>query len=412
MSRIYCLRSVSDADVLSGTAALAATSRCVEVDLIIHLAEVDRRKLYAEQACSSLFTYCTERLRFSEAAAYLRIRAARASLLYPLILDMLGDAQLHLSGIALLVPHLTSDNHASVLARAAGKSKREIESLVAELAPKPDVPTSLRKLPKRRRAKQPTAQLFPAAAPTEVPARAAAPAISPPTLLQPIAPTRYKLQLTASEALHDKLLRLRALMRHQVADGDFAQLIEIAVTDKIERLEASQLGAVKAPRAKPTADDAKPSSRHIPAAVRRAVRARDDDRCAFVDDQGRRCTEREGLQFHHVIAYGKGGGHHVDNIQQTCRTHNVYFAEQDYGAAMMSRYKCPPRAEEPAVAYGDHGCKPKVGGAGGGGQQRALTGPRPPQPVVPAHTFTRPPEWAQDGRRVMGGPQQSRSPTA
>jgi hypothetical protein len=40
------------------------------------------------------------------------------------------------------VPHLTAENHCEVLAQAAGKSKRDIEELVARLSPQPPVPDS------------------------------------------------------------------------------------------------------------------------------------------------------------------------------------------------------------------------------------------------------------------------------
>src|SRR5262249_50065463 len=99
---------------------------------------------YAREAAPSMFIYCTEELHLSEAEAYLRITVARAAREHPVLLDMLRDGRLHLSGIAKLVPHLTLENRAAVLARAAHLSKREIEALIAELAPKPDVPTTVR----------------------------------------------------------------------------------------------------------------------------------------------------------------------------------------------------------------------------------------------------------------------------
>jgi hypothetical protein len=63
---------------------------------------------------------------------------------------MLADGRLHLSGIEKLAPHLTDENYEAVLARATHQSKRRIEEPVAELAPKPDVRPSIRKLPNRR----------------------------------------------------------------------------------------------------------------------------------------------------------------------------------------------------------------------------------------------------------------------
>ena len=64
---------------------------------------------------------------------------------------MLRDGRLHLTGMALLVPLLTPLNRDAILARATHRSKREIEQLVAELQPRPDVPSGMRKLPDKRR---------------------------------------------------------------------------------------------------------------------------------------------------------------------------------------------------------------------------------------------------------------------
>ena len=61
-----------------------------------------------------MFAYCTERLHLSEAEAYLRIAAARASREHPILLTMLADGRLHLTAIAKLAPHLTPDNREAV----------------------------------------------------------------------------------------------------------------------------------------------------------------------------------------------------------------------------------------------------------------------------------------------------------
>jgi len=147
MSRQRPLRSITDDDLLSSLADLVRQSRRVEAPLVAHIAEVEARRLYARFACTSMFKYCTDVLHLSESEAYYRIAVARATLEHPVLLEMLTDGRLHLSGIASLASHLTPENRDAVLARAAHKSKREIEELIAELAPRPDVPSVMRKLP-------------------------------------------------------------------------------------------------------------------------------------------------------------------------------------------------------------------------------------------------------------------------
>src|SRR5262245_29497255 len=144
------LRSVPDDELLHRLGTLVHQSRAVEHDLVTHIAEVDARKLYARAASSSMHAYCTDVLYLSGAEAYLRIAAARASLKHPVLLTMLADGRLHLTAVGLLAPHLTEKNRDELLARATHQPKRRILKLIAEVAPRPDVPSVIRKLPERR----------------------------------------------------------------------------------------------------------------------------------------------------------------------------------------------------------------------------------------------------------------------
>jgi hypothetical protein len=107
------LRTVPDEELLRRLAELVSRSRRVEGDLIAHIGEVDERRLYARQAFPSMFAYCTECLHLSEAEAYRRITVARAARRHPVMLDMLQDGRLHLSGLARLVPLLTAETATS-----------------------------------------------------------------------------------------------------------------------------------------------------------------------------------------------------------------------------------------------------------------------------------------------------------
>ena len=165
---------LSNEDLLQRVRFLAGRERDATVELVAHLAELDTRKLHLAQGYSSLFGYCTEALHLAEHAAYNRIEAARVSRRFPVVLDRLADGSLNLSTVRLLAPHLTPQNHLSVLAEARRKSKREVEALVAQLCPRPDVSASIRKLPPPRWTSFAPVTL---AAPAAAPAPAAALAV-------------------------------------------------------------------------------------------------------------------------------------------------------------------------------------------------------------------------------------------
>jgi len=358
------LPALSDEELMRRLHDLAGRSRRVEADLVAHIGEVDARRLWAREAVSSMFRYCTERLHLSEDAAYRRIEVARAARRHPRLLDFLRDGRLHLTGLSLLARHLTAENRDGLLERATHQPKRRIEELIAELSPKPDVPATVRKLPER--ALEPASppgsatstvpvpsadgakervvgslQLVPGRVtvgntPRQVAPVDARPAASRPTVV-PLAPARYKVQFTASAALRDKLERLQALMRNAEPGVDLATAIETAVTEKLERLEARRFAKTNRPRKNLAKATVIPTSRNIPAPIRRAVHERDGGRCRYVDASGRRCTERRGLEFHHRHPYGLGGDHSVDNLALYCRAHNALLAELDYGSMKTGR---------------------------------------------------------------------------
>jgi 5-methylcytosine-specific restriction endonuclease McrA len=336
MNKTSCFADLSDDQLVETVARLATVEREATVALIASLAEFDSRRLYLGQGCSSLYTYCTQVLHLSEHAAYGRIEAARAARRYPVILELLATGSVNLTTVCLVASKLTPENHRGVLLEASGKSKREVEKLVAALRPQPPVPSVVRKLPTRapkspRLTDAPPELPAPAAATAPEPAVFPTPAPPRPAVVAPLAPERYKVQFTVSRETYDKLRRAQDLLRHSVPDGDPAVVFERALTLLLAGLERKKLAATERPRA---ARASSKRSRHIPAALRREVWARDGGRCTFTGSAGR-CAETGFLEFHHVVPFADGGGTTAGNLQLRCRAHNAYEAEQWFGTMFM-----------------------------------------------------------------------------
>ena len=127
-----------------------------------------------------------------------------------------------------------------------------------------------------------------------------------------------------------------------------ASIVQAAVTEKLERLEAKRFGKTKKPRKSLEEADTAPGVRGISAPVRRFVWERDRGQCTYETKDGRRCPAREGLEFHHDEPYGVGGDRSAKNIRLLCETHNGYMAELDYGKEKMDRYRrSADRVREP-----------------------------------------------------------------
>ena len=224
----------------------------------------------------------------SEAVAARRIRAGRATCRFPCILGMVARGELHLSGIHQLAGHLTEDNHKEVLKRAKHRSVREIERLIAEISPKPDVRTSIRALPIRKAENHLPVEPAPATAPSMQPSRTFSTSTKPTPRPIPLSPRRYKLQVTIVEETRNKLNELQDLLSHQIPDGDPAKILDRALDALLT--ETKKRKAALTDRPHQSRKKAGSKTRTIPAQARREVFNRDEGRCAFVDAAGRRCS--------------------------------------------------------------------------------------------------------------------------
>jgi hypothetical protein len=328
---------LSDHDLLDRIAALTGREREASAELVAHLAALDTRpSLYAAQGYGSLFNYCTRALRLSEDAACNRIDAARVCRRFPVILDGLASGALSLTTVRMLRPHLTPENHEAVLAEASGRSRQDVLELIARLAPRPDVPSSVRKLPMPQppssvAASAPvmTSQTVSLSVPfAPEPAILTTPSQRP--VVEPTSPERYRVQFTVGKNTHDKLRRLQALLRREIPNGDPGAIFDRAVTLLLEKVEREKIGAAAKPRPiRPGTD--KSRSRHTPNESKRVAWRREGGQCGFVAANGHRCTERAFIEFHHIEAFALGGPSTPDNIGLRCRRHNQYEAERVFG---------------------------------------------------------------------------------
>ena len=154
------------------------------------------------------------------------------------------------------------------------------------------------------------------------------------TIAPEVAPTKEMTEIEVTAELLGKLKRIQELTGHQNKNlGEVLEWMAGKILQKIEPKltspgnEAAQQSSV---------------SRFIPASLKRAVWARDQGRCGYVDPRnGRQCNSSYALQIDHVIPYAKGGLTELKNLRLLCRAHNQYYAIQSFGLRTMSRYLTP-----------------------------------------------------------------------
>ncbi|OGR59408.1 MAG: hypothetical protein A2X36_12700 [Elusimicrobia bacterium GWA2_69_24] len=275
-----------------------AAERENAAEVVRVLMEVDRRKLFAAMGYHSLFDYCMRFLGYSEDESAKRIHAARAAERFPSIVTRLEEGKTSLTAINLVAPLLTAENHRSVLDAARGKTKREVQMIVARLDPKPEVAEVVRRLPE-------TAQPRPE--------------------IKPLAPERIRFAFTGNEEFLARVDRCRQLLRRKFPSGDLGDIFAAAVEALLDREDPERQEA-----ALHRASD--PHARRIPRWVKQAVWKRDGGRCAFTATDGTKCLSREFLEFDHIVPWALGGpSNKPDNIRLLCRAHNQFLGRQRFG---------------------------------------------------------------------------------
>jgi hypothetical protein len=221
--RLRSARPLSDAALIREARELTANDRGNTAQLLVHLAEIDRRRLYLPAGYSSLYRFCIRELLMAEDVAYKRIRAARAARRHPEILSAIGDGRLNLNSIMLLAPYLKHSKAKELLAAAEGQPRSGIELLIAQHFPKPDLPTCI--TPPVPQSSDACTTFELAARPVfdiskhvsgfaetlAVPGEPIAPTV-PSTKVAPLAPDRFGLQTTIDRETQDDLARAQELL--------------------------------------------------------------------------------------------------------------------------------------------------------------------------------------------------------
>src|SRR6187455_1406990 len=111
--------TLSDRELLARMPTLVRAERAASAEVVAHLMEIERRRLYLGEACSSLLAYCRERLGYSEDGALKRMRVARLALVVPAALDELRSGRIHLTGLFVLSRYVTPEMRMSSWAKHA-----------------------------------------------------------------------------------------------------------------------------------------------------------------------------------------------------------------------------------------------------------------------------------------------------
>jgi len=281
MNDQYRLGRLGNSELLAGLSALVRQSDELTAQVLAHLVELEDRMLHLELGFTSLFSYCVEALGMSEGAAGRRVAAPRVCRRFSGAFERVARGQSHLCALCALAPHLTADNATELMDACRGKTRRQVEELLAVRFPRPDVREQIRRLPARTvvavsEQASPVAQPVESCAPLlesvetssgqtlgQPPAISANPT-SPPTGavatpksadsrrrargLEPLSADRFGVHFTADAELRDLIERARALASHRLPNGDLARLMKLMAASFVRQEEKRRFGIGARPR--------------------------------------------------------------------------------------------------------------------------------------------------------------------
>jgi hypothetical protein len=269
---------------------LVSEEREIQAKFLKYLAEISRRRLYAELGYSTLFAMLREYYRYSEAAAYRRLSAMRFIQETPEAERALLDGTVNLSTLSKLQSFVQKEESSKeekreLLDQIKEKSQKECEKLFATISPDYTNHYDQEK---------------------------------------PVSESKTELRVVISNELLEKLEKIKNLAPdHSATYEELLSYMADLTLKKVDPAVGTSAGEVKGD----------PQSRYIPRALKRRVyQAGYKAGCRYEDPKtGRKCGSRFRLQCDHIIPFALGGETTFENLRLLCATHNRYEARKHFG---------------------------------------------------------------------------------
>ena len=269
--------------------AEAGDERQLTARVIERLVEVIRRDWHLERGFGTVADYCVGVLGYTHDQGLRRAAAARLSLRYPIIPELIRNAEISFTILQILSPVLKTPEDLELLLAARGKTRKEVERMVVARDPKALVRSSVR----------------------------------------PLDGEHFELRATISAEAEAALARLRDIDRHAVPDGDIGELVSKAIIERCEKVEARKFGKLKQTQNAPVHFEDKAVATRTPSReIVRIISNRDGFQCRYVAPDGTRCQSHAWLEKDHRKGWAYGGRTSVANMQLMCRAHNQFKARR------------------------------------------------------------------------------------
>ena len=328
------LRKLSDIELLNTAKTLVGKEREVLINLLWYLVEIEQRELHLKQGYSSMYKFLMGKLKYSEAQALRRLRAARCIRDLPEIEGLLLAGKLNLCTIALAHNELRSDKKHEVLEQISGASKKEAEMILAKDKPNKKVKDSIKPIGKKLESASTELPLI--TQESTVPGNGKTSNDIKKVEKEPVK-LRHHVKFSASEEFVEKLDEVKSLLSTKYPAGiSLEEVFSECMEEYLDKHSPVRKQARRAKR-KLKAVKANKHTRHIPAKIRDQVFIRDNHQCTYTSTDGTRCCSKHNLHVDHIKPFALGGSNEPENLRLLCAKHNRLEAKRVFGNDLIKR---------------------------------------------------------------------------
>lgn len=133
------LNHLSDKNLQQNLLNLRGHEKSVVAEILLHLQEVSRRRMFCDYQCESMHAYCVKILGYSDGEAWIRIKAAKLIKQRPELVESIKDGRLNLTNASNMM-HLfdkgqfDGSEKNKIINNILGQSTREAKIILEQVA--------------------------------------------------------------------------------------------------------------------------------------------------------------------------------------------------------------------------------------------------------------------------------------
>jgi 5-methylcytosine-specific restriction endonuclease McrA len=294
------LKPLNDHELIESFSFHIQSERKITNLVLLHINEVESRKLHLSLGFSSMFEYLTRSFGYSESSAYRRIQAARLLKSVPEVSEKLQSGDINLSQaskVAVAVRKVQGASASQLIERIEGQTTKATELIIAK-----ELDLPVQSLEKARAQKDSS--------------------------------VRIEITLSQEELLF--IEEAQSLLSHQLDNPkSIKELLVLLANKEVQRKKglqrkASPLRRKDVSKLKPASMSKTRSRKYISVHKKRRLLEKAQYQCQYENPKTQqRCQCRTHLQIEHIVPVAKGGSDEETNLRIYCSAHNLLAAQNE-----------------------------------------------------------------------------------